>query len=79
MEVVRRRAAHKYWFQLTSVLLYVDDDAGAPHTLVLIYRSYFLKPTSVLCSRSCGTHHTDASPRRKPAHAKFENPPAKDD
>ena len=27
-ELVRRRVAHNYWFQLITVLLYVDDDAG---------------------------------------------------
>ena len=41
-ELVRRRAAHDYWFQPISVLLYVDDDAGALQTLVLMYRSYVL-------------------------------------
>ena len=51
-ELVRRRVAHDYWFQLISVLLYVDDDAGALQILVLMYRSYCLKPASVLCGRS---------------------------
>ena len=51
-ELVRRRVAHDYWFQLISVLLYVDDDAGELQTLVLMYRSYCLKPANVLCSRS---------------------------
>ena len=51
-KLVRRRVAHGYWFQLISVLLYVDDDAGELQTLVLMYRSYCLKPASVLCGRS---------------------------
>ena len=50
-EMVRRRVAHGYWYQLISVLPYVDDDAGALQTLVLMYRSYCLKPMSVLCNR----------------------------
>ena len=51
-ELVRRRVAHDYWFQLILVLLYVGDDAGALQTLMLMYRSCCLKRTSVLCSRS---------------------------
>ena len=51
-ELVRRRVAHDYWFHLFSILLYVDDDAGALQMLVLMYPSYCLKPTSILCSRS---------------------------
>ena len=51
-KLLRRRVAHGYWFQLVSVLLWVDDDAGELQTLVLMYRSYCLKPASVLCSRS---------------------------
>ena len=48
--MVRRRVAHGYWFHLISVLLCVDGDAGELQTLVLMYRSYFLKPASALCS-----------------------------
>ena len=51
-ELVRRRVAHDYWFHLFSILLYVDDDAGALQTPVLICRSNCLKPTIVLCRRS---------------------------
>ena len=51
-DLVRRRVAHDYWFQLISVLLYIDDDAGEHQTLALMYHSYCLKPASVLCSRS---------------------------
>ena len=51
-ELVRRHVAHDYWFQLISVLLYVDDDAGALQTLLLMYLSYCLLPTCILCSRS---------------------------
>ena len=51
-ELVCPCVVHDFWFQLISVLLYVDDDAGALQTLVLMYRSYCLEPTSVLCSRS---------------------------
>ena len=51
-ELERQRVAHDQWFQLVSVLLYVDDDPGALQTLVLMYRSYRLTPTSVLCTRS---------------------------
>ena len=50
-KLVRRRVAHGYWFQLISVLLCLDDDAGELQTLVLMFRSYCLKPVSVLCSR----------------------------
>ena len=51
-ELVRRRVAHDFWLRLVSVLPYVDDDAGALQTLVLMYRSNCLKRTSVLCSQS---------------------------
>ena len=51
-ELVRRRVAHDYWFQIISVLLYVDDDAWALQTLVLMYASYCVKTTSVLCNSS---------------------------
>ena len=51
-ELVRRRVARDKWFQLISVLLYVDDEAGALQTMVLMYRSYCLKHARVLCSRS---------------------------
>ena len=51
-ELIRRRVAHGYCCQFISVLLYVNDDAGALQTLGLMYRSHCLKPTSVLCSRS---------------------------
>ena len=51
-ELVNRRVAHGYWFQLISVLLYVYSDAGELQTLVLMYRSYCLKPANVRCSRS---------------------------
>ena len=51
-KLVRRRVAHGYWFQLISVLPCVDDDAEKLQTLVLMYRSFSLKPVSVLCSGS---------------------------
>ena len=51
-DLVRRRVAHDYWFQLISVLLYIDDDPGELQTLAPMYHSYCLKPASVLCSRS---------------------------
>ena len=51
-ELVHRCVARDYWFQLISLLLHVDDDAGELQTLVLMYRSYCLKPANVLCSRS---------------------------
>ena len=56
-KLVRRHAAHGYWFQHISVLLCVDNDVGELQTLLLMYRSYCLKPASVLCSRRCGTYH----------------------
>ena len=49
--LVRRREAYGYWFQLISVLLCEDDDAGKHPTLALMFRSYCLKPASVRCSR----------------------------
>ena len=52
MKFVPRRVAHGCWFQLHSALMCVDDDAGELQTQVLMYRSYCLKPASVLCSRS---------------------------
>ena len=50
--------AHECWVQLISVLLYVDDDAGALKTLVLMYHSHCLKPTSVLCCLSVAVSFT---------------------
>ena len=76
--MVRRRVTHDYWFRLISVCCtQIMTQEHFRHwcscTTAIVYS---LRVYSVVVV-SCGTYHTAASPRRKPAQAKFENLPAK--